>query len=48
VNRALLEARSDSTVEVQGMDLAVLRGAQVARNEVYFDRAALASLRRSS
>lgn len=44
----LRPARGDRTIEVDGMDLAVLRGAQVARNEVYFDRSALQSLRRSS
>lgn len=31
----------DRVVEVDGMDLAVLRGDRVARNEVFFDRAAL-------
>jgi len=31
-------------VEADGMDLAVLRGARLARNEVYFDRALLAPL----
>lgn len=34
----------DTTVEVEGMDLAVLEGERLKRNEVYFDRAALASL----
>ncbi|MBI2390907.1 MAG: nuclear transport factor 2 family protein [Deltaproteobacteria bacterium] len=29
-------------IEVDGMDLAILRGARLSRNEVYFDRAALA------
>jgi hypothetical protein len=28
-------------VEIDGMDLAVLRGDRVARNEVYFDRTRL-------
>lgn len=28
-------------IEIDGMDLAVLRGDRVARNEVYFDRSAL-------
>ena len=32
----------DEVIEIDGMDLAVLRGDRVARNEVYFDRAALA------
>jgi ketosteroid isomerase-like protein len=31
----------DKVVEIDGMDLAVLRGDRVARNEVYFDRMAL-------
>jgi ketosteroid isomerase-like protein len=31
----------DKVVEIDGMDLAVLRGDRVARNEVYFDRTAL-------
>ena len=31
-------------IEVDGMDLVVLDGALIARNEVYFDRAALAEL----
>ena len=36
--------RSDGTrtVEADGMDLVVMRGGLIARNEVYFDRAALA------
>ena len=34
----------DTTVEVEGMDLAVLEGERLKRNEVYFDRAALAPL----
>ena len=34
----------DTTVEVEGMDLVVLEGERLKRNEVYFDRAALASL----
>jgi len=33
-----------AVVEVDGMDLAVLRGDRLVRNEVYFDRAALAPL----
>lgn len=35
---------SDHVVEADGMDLAVLRGELLARNEVYFDRVALAPL----
>ncbi len=31
----------DAVIEIDGMDLAVLRGDRVARNEVYFDRTAL-------
>ena len=34
----------DTSVEVEGMDLAVLEGELLRRNEVYFDRAALAPL----
>jgi ketosteroid isomerase-like protein len=34
----------EETVEVLGMDLVVLAGVKVKRNEVYFDRAALAPL----
>jgi len=33
-----------TTVEVEGMDLAVIEGERLKRNEVYFDRMALASL----
>jgi hypothetical protein len=32
------------TIEADGMDLVVLRGDQLVRNEVYFDRAVLAPL----
>jgi ketosteroid isomerase-like protein len=32
----------DGVIEIDGMDLAVLRGERVARNEVYFDRSLLA------
>jgi hypothetical protein len=43
--RATLTPRGgDATVEVEGMDLAVLAGERVTRNEVYFDRAVLAQL----
>jgi hypothetical protein len=31
----------DRVIEIDGMDLAVLQGDRVARNEVYFDRSAL-------
>jgi hypothetical protein len=31
-------------VEIDGMDIALLDGERLSRNEVYFDRAALASL----
>lgn len=34
-------AGQERVIEIDGMDLAVLRGDRVARNEVYFDRAAL-------
>jgi hypothetical protein len=34
----------DTTVEVEGMDLVVLQGERLKRNEVYFDRLALALL----
>lgn len=34
----------DVTVEVEGMDLAVLEGELLKRNEVYFDRATLLPL----
>jgi ketosteroid isomerase-like protein len=33
-----------TTVEVEGMDLAVFEGERLKRNEVYFDRAALVPL----
>ena len=33
--------RSGKVIEIDGMDLAVLRGDHVARNEVYFDRSPL-------
>jgi ketosteroid isomerase-like protein len=35
---------SDRSVVVEGMDLAILRGRCLARNEVYFDRSPLAAL----
>ena len=37
-------AGGDVTVEADGMDLVIVRGDRVARNEVYFDRAVLAPL----
>jgi ketosteroid isomerase-like protein len=42
--RARLEpAGGDKGVEVDGMDLAVVQGGRLVRNEVYFDRTALAA-----
>ena len=38
----LRRADSDRSVAFEGMDLAVLRGGKVARNEVYFDRSLVA------
>lgn len=35
---------TDTTVEADGMDLVVLHGEHIARNEVYFDRSVLAPL----
>ncbi len=35
---------SEKTAEVDGMDLVIVEGNRIKRNEVYFDRAALASL----
>lgn len=40
----LTQRSSGQSVRVDGMDLAVLRGDRLARNEVYFDRVALAPL----
>jgi ketosteroid isomerase-like protein len=34
----------DRVVEADGMDLAIIRGDRLERNEVYFDRSVLASL----
>jgi hypothetical protein len=34
----------ETTVEIDGMDLALIEGERMHRNEVYFDRAALAPL----
>lgn len=40
----LRRADGGTTVEVDGMDLVIVEGDHVKRNEVYFDRAALAAL----
>jgi ketosteroid isomerase-like protein len=41
--RAVIQkADGDKKVEIEGMDLIVLEGDKISRNEVYFDRAALA------
>jgi ketosteroid isomerase-like protein len=37
-------AAGGDTVEIDGMDLVLVQGERVARNEVYFDRARLAPL----
>ena len=37
----LTPASGGKTVEVEGMDLVLLEGRKLRRNEVYFDRAAL-------
>ncbi len=43
--RATLQPKdSDRKVEVDGMDLLLMEGDRVKRNEVYFDRAVLAEL----
>lgn len=43
--RATLQPKdSEREVEVDGMDLVLMEGDKVKRNEVYFDRAALAEL----
>ena len=43
--RATLRPKDgERAVEVDGIDLVVMEGEKVKRNEVYFDRAALASL----
>lgn len=41
---SLRRAGGEKTVEVDGMDLILLEGNLIKRNEVYFDRAVLASL----
>ena len=40
----LAPAGSEQSVEVNGIDLVILEGELVKRNEVYFDRAALTAL----
>ena len=43
--RAKLRPRDgDTEVEIDGMDLAIVEGDRLSRNDVYFDRAALAPL----
>jgi nuclear transport factor 2 (NTF2) superfamily protein len=43
--RATLRPRDgDTEVEIDGMDLALVEGDRLSRNDVYFDRAALAPL----
>jgi hypothetical protein len=43
--RATLQPKDiDRKVEVDGMDLLLMEGDRVKRNEVYFDRAVLAEL----
>jgi hypothetical protein len=37
----LTPAGGEKTSEISGMDLVMLRGEQLSRNEVYFDRMAL-------
>jgi ketosteroid isomerase-like protein len=37
----LTAVAGDKTVDISGMDLVLLRGERLARNEVYFDRMAL-------
>jgi ketosteroid isomerase-like protein len=39
----LTPASGGKTIEIDGMDLAVVRGEKLCRNEVYFDRLALLS-----
>ena len=41
---SLRPAGSETAVEVEGMDLAVVEGERLRRNDVYFDRAAIAPL----
>jgi ketosteroid isomerase-like protein len=41
---SLRRADGERTVEIDGMDLVIMEGDLVKRNEVYFDRAVIASL----
>jgi len=41
---SISRAGGEKTVEVEGMDLIILEGDLIKRNDVYFDRAALAQL----
>jgi ketosteroid isomerase-like protein len=42
--RASFRRGESPTVEADGMDLVLMRGERIARNDVYFDRSVLASL----
>jgi ketosteroid isomerase-like protein len=44
---SIRKADGGQAVEVDGMDLILLRGDRIARNDVYFDRTALQSLLQS-
>jgi len=44
---SIRKANGGQAVEVDGMDLILLRGDRIARNDVYFDRTALQSLLQS-
>lgn len=41
---SLRRTNSDDSVEIDGMDLVLMDGELIARNEVYFDRVAIAPL----
>jgi ketosteroid isomerase-like protein len=41
---SLRPAGTEASIEVEGMDLALVEGDRLSRNDVYFDRAALAPL----
>ncbi|MFH1538962.1 MAG: nuclear transport factor 2 family protein, partial [bacterium] len=41
---SIKKAGGEKTVEIDGMDLILIEGDKIKRNEVYFDRAALAPL----
>lgn len=41
---SIKKADGDKTVEIDGMDLLLVENDRIKRNEVYFDRAALAAL----